>query len=113
MPRVSQRKIIWFGLAASTFIYAAVLWSVARTWPEPAQPFEAAVQQTAVLVLYVLALLDFILAHVLPRRMADHRARFTARVALFASCAIYGLVAAFITQDWRLYLPAWALAMIG
>ena len=26
---------------------------------------------------------------------------------------IFGLLAAFLNQDWRLYLPAWAVALIG
>lgn len=104
--------MIWFAIVMSTFIYAVIVYALSRDWPRPGA-LEASLQKTVVLVLYVLAIADFVMAHVLSRMMSNHRARYVSKLALFASCAIYGLLAAFLTQDWRLYIPAWALALIG
>ncbi len=41
------------------------------------------------------------------------RIGFIVRLALFEATAIYGMVAAFLTYDWRLFAPTWILAVAG
>ena len=112
MSGVSQRKIIWFGIFLSTFIYAAVLYSLSKNWPRPGS-FDDAVRKPVPAVLYLVALTTFALAFAVPRLIKHRDPAFIATLALFEACAIYGLLAAFLTQDWRLYLAPWALALIG
>lgn len=109
---MSQRKIIWFGIFMSTFIYAAVLYSLSKNWPKPGS-FDDAVRQTIPAVLYLAALASFAAAFAVPRIIKLSHPAFITTLALFEACAIYGLTAAFITQDWRLYLAPWALSLIG
>jgi hypothetical protein len=110
--RVSQRKIIWFAITASTFIYAAVVYSLSRTWPHPGS-FDVVARGPYVLGLYAAALVMFVLAFIIPSGIAQHQPRFVARMGLFESCAVLGLMASFLTQDWRVYFAPWALALIG
>ena len=49
----------------------------------------------------------------LPLKHAPARTRMIMSLAIFESCAIFGLVSTFLLQDWRLYLAPWALAVIG
>ena len=35
MIRVSQRKMIWFAILMSTFVYAVMVYSLSRGWPRP------------------------------------------------------------------------------
>ena len=112
MRPMSQRKIIWFAIVMSTFIYAVVVYSLSRGWPQPG-PFAASVQQPMVLGLYAAAIAMFFAALMIPGRIAHHHQRFIVRLALFESCAIFGLVVAFLTRDWRLFLAPWVMSLIG
>ena len=112
MRRVSQRKIIWFAIVFSTFIYAAILWSLSRNWPQPG-PFEEVIRRPYSFGPYIAAVVIFLQALVLPRMIKDHQPRFVTTLAMFEACAILGLMAAFINQDWRLFIAPWVLALIG
>lgn len=113
MP-MGQRRLLWFSLFSSTCIYFGILWFMSRTWPEPG-PFDDAIRKPLVLVLYGLALVDFVIGWFIagPLKERDPRAGMIMRLSLFTSVAIMGLIAAFLNQDLRLYYPAWALALIG
>lgn len=112
MSGVSQRKIIWFAIAFSSFIYAAILWSLSRSWPQPG-PFAEAFKKPMITGLYVIAAIEFVFALVFPNMISDAHTRFITRLALFEAVAIFGLVASFLAQDWRLYVAPWILAMMG
>jgi len=112
MSGVSQRKIIWLGIFLSTFIYGVVLYSVSKNWPRPGS-FDEAVRKPVPAVLYLVALMTFAMAFAVPRLIKHRDPAFITALALFEACAIYGLTAAFVAQDWRLYLAPWALALIG
>lgn len=109
---MDQRKIIWFAIVTSTFIYAAILWSLSRSWPQPGA-FEQALRRPMVPGLYIAAAVMFLVALTVPRAIGEVRQRLIVTLALFESCAIFGLVAAFLTQDWRLYAAPWAVSLIG
>lgn len=105
----SQQKVLWFAIVCSTVIYALIAFTIAG---QPQGTFDAAFQRTEVFVLYGLAVAAFVAAMILPRALPP-QARFVATLAIFESCAIFGLVAAFLVRDYRLYVGPWALAVIG
>ncbi|HUP62455.1 MAG TPA: hypothetical protein VNA69_18770 [Thermoanaerobaculia bacterium] len=107
-----QKKIIWFAIVLASFIYALIVYFLSKQWPTPG-PFDEAVRNQLVLILYVAAIGTFIVAFVFPRMMQAKQTAFVASLALFESVAIFGLLAAFLRQDWRLFIAPWILAMIG
>ncbi len=106
------KKIIWFAIVMSTFIYALMLYMLSNDWP-PVGSFDEAVRKPMVLPLYMVAMVAFLGAFMLPRAFRDPKQAWIASLALFESCAIFGLLVAFINQDWRLFIPGWALSLLG
>jgi hypothetical protein len=109
---MESKKIIWLAIVMSTFIYALMLYLLAQDWPAPGA-FDEAVRKQLVLPLYIAAMVAFLAAFVLPRAFRDPKPAWIASLALFESCAIFGLLAAFVNQDWRLFVPGWALSLLG
>jgi hypothetical protein len=109
--RMNPRVVIWFGIAMSTVIYLVV----AMTLGGETGDFEQAARSSYVPVLYGLALFSFIVGWLVVPRVVKSSAhtRMIAALAVFEACAIFGLIAAFLTKDWRLYLGPWALALFG
>lgn len=107
MPQ--QRKIVWFGLVMSVVIYVVMAYMTSQE--NASQPFDDAVRHPWALPMYGIAVVMFIIATVVSRTMKQ--AGWISGLALYESCAIFGLMAAFIAKDWRLLLPAAALALIG
>jgi CDP-diglyceride synthetase len=110
--RMPNPKIFWFAMAFSTVIYAVVLYTVA---PVPPRPFQESLRSTFTLVLYGVAFITFIAALLMPGRLPvnpPHKKMIVA-MAMFEACAIHGLMAAFMQQDWRLYVLTWIAALIG
>lgn len=105
-------KVIWFGIVFSTFIYAAIIYTLA---PNPEGSFEDAVKQQLPMILYGLAIVTFVIALVIPNFLVRSPARLKMIVslALFEACAIYGLMAAMIVRDWRVFVPTWIIALLG
>lgn len=103
-------QVIWVGLVVASCIYGVIDYIVIGPHFH-LQTFEDELRSPLVLGLYGAALLTFLGAF----RLTAVRKQpvFVARLALFEACAIFGLVAAFATNDWRLFLPTWALAMVG
>lgn len=105
-------KLIWFAIVFSTVLYAAIVYTMA---PNPEGTFGEAVKRNQLtLILYLVAFAEFVAAGVLPKLMrAPARTKLVVALAMYEACAIFGLVAAMIDRDWRLYIPAWILALIG
>ena len=104
-------KVIWFGIVFSTFIYAAIAYATLGT---PEGSFDDAVKKQYTLILYPLALATFIAGLVLPGLMrSPARTKLVVVLAMFESVAVYGLLAAFLARDWRLFIPAWIVSLIG
>lgn len=91
-------------------IYAIIDWVVLGARVHM-QTLEQELRSPIVLVLYIAAAVTFLGAFAL--RDTRRQPIFIARLAVFEACAIYGLVASFVTNDWRLFFPTWALAMLG
>ena len=110
---MSQQRIIWAAICFSTVIYLVILLTLHPEAPQTS--LDVASLPLFVKILYAMALFDFIVGWILPGRMADKPAqlRLVMTMAIFESVAIFGLLAAFMTQDWRLYLGPWALAIVG
>jgi len=103
-------QIIWLALVTATCIYGVIDYVVIGHLVH-LQTFEQELRSTPVLALYAAAALTFLGAFAL--KATRRRQIFIARLALFEAVAIYGLIAAFLTNDWRLFLPTWALSMLG
>ena len=110
--RMNPRVVIWFGIVMSTVIYLVLAFQFSSA---ERRDFEQVVQQQLVTVLYGLALVSFIGAwFVVPRVVKSNpQTRMICALAVFESCAIFGLIGAFMTQDWRVYIAPWVLALIG
>ncbi|HEX8171991.1 MAG TPA: hypothetical protein VF824_15750 [Thermoanaerobaculia bacterium] len=107
------QRLIWGAIVVSTLIYLFVIWFITRG--SATGSFDAAVSQPLTLILYALALMMFLIGwFVVPRFVGrDAQQRLVVTVAVFESCAVFALVAAFLVHDWRVYLPGWALALLG
>ena len=109
----SQRRVfqvVWIALFIATCIYAVLDWVVVGHLVH-VQTFEQELRSPLVLVLYALAVVAFFAAFAFTATRRQNV--YVARLALFEACAIFGLIAAFLTNDWRLFLPTWALAVVG
>lgn len=109
---MNQLKLIWFAIAFSTVVYAGIAYA---TNPAPEGSFEAALRDPRTLAMYFAALSAFIAGMSVPRFLqnAPAQTRMVVVMALFESCAVLGLVTAFLVHDWRVYLAPWALSLIG
>lgn len=109
----SQRRVfqvVWVALFIATCIYAVLDWVVVGHLVH-VQTFEQELRSPLVLVLYALAVVTFLAAFAFQATRRQNI--YVARLALFEACAVFGLIAAFLTNDWRLFLPTWALAVVG
>lgn len=103
--------MIWLAIVFSTVIYFVIALQLANAPGD----FEQLAQGTYVPVLYAMALLSFVFGWFLVRRLvkSNEQTRLIVALAVFETCAIFGLLGAVLTQDWRVYLFPWALALIG
>lgn len=102
--------LIWVAIVFSTVIYFGI-----AVFTGKLGDFEALTRLQYVRVLYGIALLMFLVGWFVVRRVVsgNEHLRMMCALAVFESCAIFGLLTAFLTKDWRLYLGPWALALIG
>jgi hypothetical protein len=109
------RRLIWSAIVFSTLLYGILAYATERQYT--LQPFSAALRRPIVIVLYLIALAvygtAFVVSNAMLRNAGASAGAFVAQLALFEAVTILGLVAAFIGHDWRLYLPAWMLALVG
>lgn len=103
-------QLIWVALFIATCIYGVIDWVVVGPHFH-VQTLEQELRSSMVLGFYAVGVAVFLSAFALTATRRQNI--FMARLALFEACAICGLLAAFLTNDWRLYLPTWALAAIG
>jgi hypothetical protein len=111
---ILRQRTIWAALLASTFVYALVAWRVIGAPPvdlrsEVLQPFMLAVYAIA-LITYVAA---FIASGALARRGVPPDTTLIVKMATLEAVAVCGLAGAFAARDWRLFIPTWALALVG
>ena len=106
------QRFIWAGIAGSTAIYALIIFMVAGN---PQGTLDSAFRLPLIVPLYILAAAAFAAGFVAPMivRSGPPRVRMIVALAVFDMCAIFGLIAAFIGHDWRLYVAPWVLALIG
>lgn len=106
-----QEKLLWLAIVFSTFIYAVIAYS---TNPTPPGTFDESARQPLTLALYGLAVVTFVAALAAPAYMrAPARTKMIVSLALFEACAMYGLLAAMLSRDWRVFVPAWLVALLG
>lgn len=108
---MNPRLVIWAALVFSTIIYFGL-----AVYTSPARgDFEQSLRSRYVPVLYGLALLAFVFAWlVVPRVVRSHpQTRMVAAMAMFEASSVFGLVAAFLVQDWRLFVAPWVLTLFG
>jgi hypothetical protein len=108
---MDTRRILWFAIVMSTVIYAVIAFTIAGS---PQRSFEENVKQPMTLGLYAAAFSMFVAGLVFSSvSKAPPQTAMIITLAIFESCAIFGLLAAFLSSDWRLYIPAWIVALIG
>jgi hypothetical protein len=109
---MQQQRIIWSAIAFSTILYAIIVYTAV---PAPSAPFDESMQKPATLALYAAAFAAFVAGLVLPSLLTQSpsQQKLVLTMAIFESCAVFGLLAAFLAQDWRLYIPAWIAALAG
>ncbi len=90
---MSVDRIIWLALFASTFVYGLIAYVIVA--PRATGTFDQSLRS------------QFI------QRNRPPRVRMIVSMAAYESCAIFGLVAAMLAGDWRLYLAPWVLCLIG
>jgi multisubunit Na+/H+ antiporter MnhF subunit len=113
MRGMSQQRVIWFAIVMSTVIYLVIALQLA---PNAGGDFDASASRMPAPVLYAVALGVFLFAwFVAPRviRAPNAQTRMIIHLSLFEAVAVFGLMAAFLAEDWRLYLPAWVLSVVG
>lgn len=105
---------MWAAIAFSTVIYAVILVFLVKT-PRRFASFDAAFRSPLVIGLYIMAAASFLAGFVWPMlvKTAIPRVNMIISLTFFEGCAIFGLMAAFIAGDWRLYLAPWVVALLG
>ena len=111
---ILRQRILWLALLASTFVYALVAWKVVGA---PPVALQREVLRPFMLVVYAVALATYVAAFVvsgaLARRGVLRQTTLLVKMAMLEAVTIFGLVAAFAGRDWRLFVPTWALALVG
>jgi len=106
-------RMLWFALFMSTVIYAVVAYIA--TVQHPHLPFGVAVRDQRTLILYGMAVASFFAGTVAWNAMRTRplQLRMVTSMAIFESAAVFGLVATFIANDWRIYLAPWLVTLMG
>ena len=109
-------RLIWGALVFSTFVYCFIVWTLFGNKPASGT-IEQELHQPFILVLMILSLgifaASFALASSMPTEPARRRARYILRWSIIESITIYGLIATFLTHDWRLFAIGWILSLIA
>lgn len=106
-----EQRVIWAAIVMSTVIYFVIAYTQA---PNPPRPFEESVRAPITLAMYGAAFAAFVAGLVLPSFLqSPSRTKMVITMSVFEACAIFGLLAAFLQQDWHVYVPAWILALAG
>ena len=109
---MNQRMVIWVAIVFSTVVYLVVALTVAGGAPDASA---GQARREYVPILYGLAILTFLFGWLAVPRVvrSSRRLRMICAMAIYEAGAIFGLIGAFLTKDWRIYLLPWALAIIG
>ena len=109
----TQLKLIWLALLMSIVLYGVIAFVIV---PVGEQSFDAAFADPVILVLHLAGLgmlaMSFAAASVF-RKRSNLRTASIIRWAMIESAAVFGLLAAFLGQDVRVFLPLGALAVAG
>jgi len=110
----SPLPVIWFALTVSVTLYGVIAYVMA---PAGEQPFDAAFSNPIILALHIAGIgmfvMSFVLSSMLMKRSSNVRGAMIVRWAMIESAAVFGLLAAFIGNDVRLFIPLGALAIAG
>ena len=108
----AQLKILWFALLMSIVLYGVIAFLIV---PMGTQTFNALFANPTILILHLAGLAVFATSFLIPSILKTTNVRTTSiiRWAMIESAAVFGLLAAFLGQDVRLFLPLGALAIAG
>ena len=101
-----QLRIIYFALIASTFIYAGIVWVLVGS-RAPMGTLEQEFRNPRILPFMLLSLATFTVSFSLTRLP------WITRWSIVEVIAIYGLIATFLSNDWRLFAIGWVLSLVG
>jgi hypothetical protein len=122
--------VLWGAMIFSVALYGVI--ARVAVPEQNKQPLSEALENVVVLTLYGIGVLSFLLGIWIPRLLQKSSEpgimpsmgpdasltprlmpAFTVQYAIFESVAIYGLIAAFLQQDWRLFIGPAALSIAG
>ena len=109
---MNKQRIIWLAIASSTILYAVAAYLVVG---ESETSLGNLLKQPIVIASYAAGVMMLFAAPVIAGSVGrkNRDAGLVVMLALYESIAIFGLLAAFLVHDWRVYPPAWAIAAIG
>jgi hypothetical protein len=109
------QRIIYAALLITLAIYFILVWILGQQ--NASRSFQEALRLPIVVPLYVIGVVTFAMAFFMRARLhergAPPRMRNIVFWALLESIGIYGLVVAFVYQDWRLMVPPLMLSILG
>ena len=129
MNDVRTVRVIWFALMMTLVIYAIICFTVLR--PATTAPLEETFRNPIVIALHVVAIADLLMSFIMPRNILRRnasaprapqypsvdpvvtpaiRTAMILRWALIECVAIFGLLAAFMVHDSRVFLPLLAVS---
>lgn len=100
-------QIIYVALLMSTLIYGVVVWATTRA-VAPGKSLSDELHQPITIAMYSAAAGTFLAAMIVRSRKV-----LMVRWTMLDAGCIFGVIAAFVLGDWRLYIAPWTLALIG
>jgi hypothetical protein len=114
----NQMRVLWGAMLISTAVYLAIVWATlhARSTADSLSP---AMHAPPTIILGAVSIASYFAAFLAVSRMFRNRgergvfALLVVRFALLEFICVCGLLAALMSQEWRVYLPFHVLALIG
>ena len=104
-----QLRLVYFALIFSTFIYAVLVW-ILMGQKTPAGTLEQELHRPEIMLFMAIAVATFAVSLFI---RGERRERMILRWSIIEASTILGLLAAFLTNDWRLFTIGWALSLVG
>ena len=109
--RENAKRTLWYAIFFTTLVYAALAFIVAHRHSTPAMSLASPNDIAVIVVAALLFTISFGVGPVL--KVRDVARGYFVTLALLETVCLVGLVGAFRTGDWRVFVAPWCLSMIG